>query len=209
MYTLPAASWLHVLPDGDLLVAAAHSWDGTNRTQLLRVRPDGEKISADLKAWINDGELPAWRSRLTTSREQFTTDEERNIDYDNQYTIKAVELPKTITSTKSFFVGWKAHYLGGLADDYGDLDVYLHFISPEGEQVAGSGFVLWQAIAAGSLDLPIEARGVPLKAGTYAVYAGIWNRRSRSAKEISNAPSSDIEKGDKKFLVGTVEIVAD
>ncbi len=46
VYALPAAYGLVVLPDGDLLVTAVHSWtpeDGRkkNRSQVLRVSPDG------------------------------------------------------------------------------------------------------------------------------------------------------------------------
>ncbi len=46
VYTLPAAYHLEVLPGGDLLVAAAHGWNGAdgarlNRSRLLRLGPDG------------------------------------------------------------------------------------------------------------------------------------------------------------------------
>ncbi len=46
VYSLPAAMGMEVLPDGDLVVAAAHGWldgDGLhhNRSQLLRVSPQG------------------------------------------------------------------------------------------------------------------------------------------------------------------------
>jgi WD40 repeat protein len=45
VYSLPGAYAQVVLPDGDLLVSALHSWDRdgvkTNRSQLLRVGPDG------------------------------------------------------------------------------------------------------------------------------------------------------------------------
>lgn len=45
VYTLPGITGLHVLEDGDLIVAATHAWPGEsgreNRAQVLRVRPDG------------------------------------------------------------------------------------------------------------------------------------------------------------------------
>lgn len=44
VYTLPAAYALHVLPDGDLIVAATHGWDAgeerKNRARVLRLGPD-------------------------------------------------------------------------------------------------------------------------------------------------------------------------
>lgn len=51
VYSLPAAYGLHVLPDGELLVAAAHGWnlpDGTrrNRSRVMRFRPDGTRVAA-------------------------------------------------------------------------------------------------------------------------------------------------------------------
>lgn len=47
IYTLPAAYGLHVLPDGDMVVTALHSWPGAdgaarNRSQVLRVNPHGQ-----------------------------------------------------------------------------------------------------------------------------------------------------------------------
>jgi WD40 repeat protein len=50
VYQLPAAYGLTVLQDGDILVAATHSWrvqeEALNLTQLLRVSPQGEVLSA-------------------------------------------------------------------------------------------------------------------------------------------------------------------
>ena len=51
VYSLPAAYGIHVLPGGDLLVAAAHGWnlpDGTRRNQsrLLRLSAAGERVAA-------------------------------------------------------------------------------------------------------------------------------------------------------------------
>ena len=50
VYTLPAAYGLQVLPSGELLVTALHSWtdaDGTKRnlSQVLRVNPNGEIVA--------------------------------------------------------------------------------------------------------------------------------------------------------------------
>ncbi len=47
IYNLPAAYTLFVLPDGDLLVGAAHGWTDSeqvrqNRSQILRLSPEGE-----------------------------------------------------------------------------------------------------------------------------------------------------------------------
>lgn len=80
VYSLPAAYGLHVLPDGDLIVAATHGWDEggrrLNRARLLRLRPDLTQVAA----WPEDEAADAVFRALHVSGEAVAVPVGRSAD---------------------------------------------------------------------------------------------------------------------------------
>jgi len=67
VYTLPAAYWMHALPDGDLLVAAAHGWndsDGVRQNRSVVLRFDASLKA--VAAWPKEGAADAVFLSATT-----------------------------------------------------------------------------------------------------------------------------------------------
>ena len=134
---------------------------GECRLEGWQLRPDAEKILGDLAAWGRTETVPSWVGRGLGMADPPLEAAAEDVTFGRIIRLRELGVPSIVEQTDAFKIRWRAEASRRAGPQLGQLDVFVHLQDADGKQAAAAGFVLWEGLAMGDLDIPVplSARG--------------------------------------------------